>query len=64
MHARGDFTKEQLDVRRVRVARVFVVAVGLGGFALAGGLGVSSLAGLWATLVAIVLTKVVGTVRK
>ncbi len=63
VHARGDFTGEPLEVRRVRVARIYVVAVGLGGFALAGGLGVSRLAGLWVALVAVVLTKIVRTVR-
>lgn len=63
VHARGDFTGEPLDVRRLRVARIYAVGVGIGGFALAGGLGVSRLAGLWAALVAVALTKLARAFR-
>lgn len=59
----ADYTGEPLDVRRVRVARWFTAVIALGGFALAGGLGVSRMAGAWAALVAVAATKLVRTAR-
>jgi hypothetical protein len=61
--ARGDFTGKPLDVRRVQAARVATVLVALVGFGVAGGLGISRLAGLWAALVSVALTKIARAVR-
>lgn len=63
VHARGDYTGEPLDVRRVRAARATTALIALVGFGVAGGLGVSGMAGVWAALVAMAVTKVVRTVR-
>lgn len=59
----ADYTGEPLDVRRVRVARGFTAVIALGGFAIAGGLGVSRMAGAWAALVAVAATKFIRTTR-
>lgn len=59
----ADITREPLDVRRVRVARMFTLVIALGGFALAGGLGVSRMAGAWTALLAVAVTKIARAVR-
>ncbi len=64
VRSRADYTGELLDARRVRIARWFTAVIALGGFAFAGGLGVSRMAGAWAALVAVAVTKLVGTVRR
>ena len=64
IRSRADYTGEPLDARRVRIARWFTAVIALGGFTIAGGLGVSRMAGAWAALVAVAVAKLVGTARR